>query len=257
MMTEPMVLEFEHVSKRYRNGKGVNGISLQVRRGDIFGFFGPNGAGKTTLMKIAAGLCRADKGRVRMFGHDVGERFEAAMRRTGVLIEKAEAFDYLSGRQNLALAARLYPDLPKCRIDEVLELVGLSASAGEKAGHYSLGMKQRLGVASALLSRPELLILDEPTNGLDIEGMAEIRELIARLARESGITFFVSSHLISEMEMICSRIGILHEGRLIREGRISDLADAPGQSLEAYFIHQIHEEREAARHGASESEYHQ
>lgn len=255
-MYDDAVLNIQGLSKTYKNNRGIDNITLQVRRGDVYGFFGPNGAGKTTVMKIVTGLIKADRGRARLFGHDVGGHYELAMQNVGVLIEKAEAFEYMSGRKNLELAARLYPQLPKTRVDEVLELVGLSANSKEKVGHYSLGMKQRLGIASAILSRPELLILDEPTNGLDIEGMVEIRELIRRLAVEEHITFFISSHLISEMEMICNRIGIIHGGRLIREGAIGELLQASGQSLETYFVQQIRAEREAPHHESVEIQYH-
>lgn len=255
-MYEEPVLDIQGLTKAYRNKRGIENVTLQVRRGDVYGFFGPNGAGKTTLMKIVTGLVQADRGRVRLFGYDVNEHYEAAMSRVGVMIEKAEAFEYLSGRKNLELAARLYPHLPKTRVDEVLDLVDLSASSKEKVGHYSLGMKQRLGIASAILSRPELLILDEPTNGLDIEGVVEIRELIGRLAREDRTTFFISSHMTADMEMICNRIGILHRGRLIREGGMRELLDASGQSLETYFVQQIQAERGGTQHELSRFEYH-
>ncbi|TJY42211.1 ATP-binding cassette domain-containing protein [Cohnella pontilimi] len=255
-MNKDTVLDIQGLSKTYKNNRGIDNITLQVRRGDVYGFFGPNGAGKTTVMKIVTGLVKADRGSVRVFGYDVNEHYEEAMKDVGVLIEKAEAFEYMSGRKNLELAARLYPHLPNTRVDEVLDLVGLSANKKEKVGHYSLGMKQRLGIASAILSKPQLLILDEPTNGLDIEGMVEIRELIRRLAVEEQITFFVSSHLITEMEMICNRIGIIHNGRLIREGDIGELLQESGQSLETYFVQQIRAEREAANHEPAPIQYH-
>jgi ABC-2 type transport system ATP-binding protein len=242
-MLEDAVLDIQGVSKTYKNHRGVNSITLQVYTGDVYGFFGSNGAGKTTVMKIVTGLIKADQGRVRLFGHDINEHYEDAMKHVGVLIEKAEAFEYMSGYKNLELAARLYPQLPKSRVDEVLELVGLSARKKEKVGHYSLGMKQRLGIACAILSKPKLLILDEPTNGLDIEGMVEMRELIGRLAREEQITFFLSSHMITEMEKICSRIGIIHNGKLIQERSMDELVETTGQSLETYFVQQIMAER--------------
>ncbi len=242
-----IVLEAEGLSKKYRNQRGIENISLQVSRGDIYGFFGPNGAGKTTVMKIMANLCKADKGRVRIFGYDVTTQFEFAMQKVGMLIERPEAYEYMSGYKNLELAARFYPHIPKQRIDEVLELVGLSEYKREKVGNYSLGMKQRLGIASAILSKPELLILDEPTNGLDIEGMVEIRELIACLASQERITFFISSHLIHEMELICNRIGIIYNGKLIREGMLAELLNGPYHSLEDYFVNQLREERRTER----------
>ncbi|WP_088832483.1 ABC transporter ATP-binding protein [Paenibacillus tyrfis] len=243
------VLELNGLTKIYPNRRGVENISLQVQRGDIYGFFGPNGAGKTTVMKIIAGLCRADRGQVRLFGQDASADFVKAMSKVGVLIETADAYDYMSGYKNLELAARFYPQLPRKRIDEVLELVGLAPFKHEKVSQYSLGMKQRLGVAAAILSEPELLILDEPTNGLDIEGMVEMRELIARLAHEQHITFFLSSHLITEMEQLCSRIGILYNGRLIREDFVADIVrGANPMTLENYFMEQVREERRAEVH---------
>ncbi|XID92622.1 ABC transporter ATP-binding protein [Paenibacillaceae bacterium WGS1546] len=240
------IVEIEGLTKTYRNRRGIREIGLTVRKGDVYGLFGPNGAGKTTVMKIMTGLSRADRGTVRLFGHDVAEHYERAMAKVGVLIETAEAYVYLSGRKNLELAARLYPDLPAARVDEVLELVGLGGAKHEKVGHYSLGMKQRLGLAAAMLSKPELLVLDEPTNGLDIEGAAHIREAILRLAREEGTTFFLSSHLVHEMELLCSRIGILYDGRLIREGSKTELMDGRFDTLEELFLHEVREERRAA-----------
>jgi ABC-2 type transport system ATP-binding protein len=254
-MKKETILEIEGLSKRYASKRGVDQITLTINKGDIYGFFGPNGAGKTTVMKIVSGLCRADRGRIRLFGIDAQEEHEAAMRRVGVLIEKAEAYEYMSAYKNLSLAARLYPELPKSRIDEVLELVGLGANKHEKVGRYSLGMKQRLGIASAMLSKPELLILDEPTNGLDIEGMVAMRELIVRLAREEGTTFFLSSHLIAEMERICNRIGIMHQGRLIREFSMHELREA-GESLESFYVTQLRMERGGEPYEAAAIGYH-
>jgi ABC-2 type transport system ATP-binding protein len=243
-----IVLEVEGLTKTYSNQRGIENISFQVSRGDIYGFFGPNGAGKTTVMKIIANLCRADRGKVRVFGYDVTTHYEEAMRKVGVLIERAEAYEYMSGYKNLQLASRFYPGLGKNRIDEVLEQVGLADFKHEKVANYSLGMKQRLGVAAAILSKPELLILDEPTNGLDIEGMVEIRELILRLAREENITFFISSHIIHEMELICNRVGILYKGKLIKEGLLSDMLDGDSPTLEDYFVNRVREERRAEQY---------
>lgn len=248
MDTVETVLDVSHLTKTYANHRGIDDITLQVKRGDVYGFFGPNGAGKTTVMKIIVNLCRADKGKVTLFGYDVTSHYVQAMRHVGVMIERAEAYEYMSGYKNLEFAARFYPHVDKKRIGEVLELVGLYSSQHDKVSDYSLGMKQRLGIASAILSKPALLILDEPTNGLDIEGMVEIRKLIARLAREEHITFFISSHLIHEMELICNRIGIIYEGRLIREGVISELLGGSYASLEDYFVEQVREERGRAVH---------
>lgn len=242
------IVEMEGLTKIFRNKRGIHEISLNVQKGDIYGFFGPNGAGKTTVMKIMAGLSRADKGKVKLFGHDVATNYEQAMAKVGVLIETAEAYNYMSGRRNLLLAARMYPGLPIQRVDEVLELVGLGKYGHEKVGHYSLGMKQRLGLAAAILSKPELLILDEPTNGLDIEGMVQVREIILQLAREENITFFLSSHLIQEMELMCNRIGILYDGKLIREGHKTELLEGRFTTLEELFLHEVKQERRAIAH---------
>jgi len=243
-----IVLEAERLTKRYANGRGVADIHLQVRRGDIYGFFGPNGAGKTTVMKMMVNLCRPDQGAVRIFGHDTATQYKQAMKRVGVLIERPEACDYFSGYTNLRMSLRYYPELTASRIDEVLELVGLAAYKHEKVAGYSLGMKQRLGIATAILSKPELLILDEPTNGLDVEGMVDMRELMIRLAKEEHMTFFVSSHLIHEMELMCNRVGILYDGKLVREGFVSDLLAGGYESLEQYFVAQVREERGAVAH---------
>jgi ABC-2 type transport system ATP-binding protein len=242
------VLEVEHLTKKYPNRRGVEDITFQVRRGDVYGLLGPNGAGKTTVMKVIANLCKADRGSVRIYGYDIATHFEQAIRKAGFLIEKPEAYEYMSGYRNLELALRYYPHLDKRRIDEVLEMVGLSSFKSEKVSNYSLGMKQRLGIAAAILSKPELLILDEPTNGLDIEGMVEIRELIRKLAEEEHITFLISSHLIHEMELICNRVGIVYNGKMLREGLLADILDGTYASLEDYFVKQVREERRTDRH---------
>ncbi|SDE51454.1 ABC-2 type transport system ATP-binding protein [Paenibacillus sp. UNCCL117] len=228
------VIEVRQLTKLYRNQRGIADLNMTVQQGDIYGFFGPNGAGKTTVMKVMTGLARADRGEIRLFGQPVSARYEQAMAQVGVMIEAAEAYTYMSGRRNLELAARFYPGIGQARIDEVLELTGLTAYQHEKAAGYSLGMKQRLGLAGALLSKPKLLILDEPTNGLDIEGTVQMRETMLCLAREESITFLISSHLIHEMELMCSRIGVLHHGRLIGEGLVKELTEAHGTLERAY-----------------------
>src|SRR5690606_17846567 len=156
--------------------RGVRDISFEVAKGDIFGFIGPNGAGKTTILKIIMGLIHQDQGSVRILGHNVTEQFEQAIERVGCMIETADAYEYMSAFDNLKLAARFYPELPKSRIDEVLEQVGLTPYKKEKVSGFSFGMKQRLALGSALLSKPELVILDEPTNGLDFEGILDFRK---------------------------------------------------------------------------------
>jgi len=232
------VVEIRQLTKKYNNARGVHDVNMTVQQGDIYGFFGPNGAGKTTVMKIITGLSKAQHGEAKLFGYDINAQYEQAMAKVGVLIETAEAYTYMSGRRNLELAARFYHGIGRGRIDEVLELVGLTPYQHEKAAGYSLGMKQRLGLALALLAKPELLILDEPTNGLDIEGMVQMREIIMRLAHEEHITFLISSHLIHEMELMCNRIGILHQGRLVREALVSQLVQG-GLTLEQAYLQEI------------------
>ncbi|WP_199620232.1 ABC transporter ATP-binding protein [Paenibacillus alkalitolerans] len=238
------LLEVKEVTRLYRNGRGVRNVSFDISKGDIFGLIGPNGAGKTTLLKIISGLIRPDRGQVRIFGHSLTERFEQAMERVSCVIEKADAYDYMSAYDNLKLAARFYPDLPKARIGEVLEQAGLSPYKNEKAGGYSLGMKQRLALASALLSNPQLVILDEPANGLDIEGMVEVRNTIRQLARERGITFLISSHMIHDLSLTANRIGIMSNGNMIRLGAIHELLE-DGMTLEQYVMAQIQTPKEA------------
>ncbi|MBW4840649.1 MAG: ATP-binding cassette domain-containing protein, partial [Paenibacillaceae bacterium] len=229
------ILEAQGVSKRFGNGRGIGQISLTVNAGDIVGLFGQNGAGKTTMLKAVTGLCRPDEGTIRLFGFDLNTHFEQAMTRVGCVIEAADAYDYMTGKQNLRQAARYYPDVPASRIEEVLEMTGLAPYQNERAKHYSLGMKQRLALAAALLPEPRLVILDEPTNGLDIEGMVELRGTIARLAREEGIAFLISSHMLSHLEPIVTTVGILHRGDLIRFGRRFELVP-PDVTLEDYYL---------------------
>ncbi|USG68507.1 ABC transporter ATP-binding protein [Brevibacillus ruminantium] len=244
------LVKVQGLTKQYRNGRGVRDVSFEVARGDIFGLFGPNGAGKTTLLKMMTGLCRADRGSAILFGYELTSEFEKAMAQVGCMIQTADAYPYLSALDHLKLAARLYPEQPKARIQEVLDAVGLGAYRHEKVKGFSTGMKQRLALAEALLSAPQLVILDEPTNGLDIEGVVEFRELILQLAREKGVTFVISSHLIDEMERICNRIGILNNGRLISQGNVDELLNSQ-VTLEQFYLSQIQNRKEKTAHAAS------
>ena len=231
-------LEITGLTKVFRNGRGIIDLNLEVERGEIFGFLGPNGAGKTTAMKMMVGLMKPDRGDVKIFGSSITEDFVGAMRHVGCIIETAESYPYLTANENLRLFARFYPDVDQRRIDECLEITGLMKYKHEKSGKFSLGMKQRLGIAAAILSRPKLLILDEPLNGLDVEGMLEMRKLIKRLAEEEGATFFISSHLIHDVELTCTRIGVVYNGRLISaEYTRNILADYA--TLENYFVSEV------------------
>jgi ABC-2 type transport system ATP-binding protein len=246
MSKSPFILEIQGAAKRFGNGRGIEEVSLSLRRGEIYGLFGPNGAGKSTLMKIIAGQMKTDRGTVRLFGHDPYTDIEQALAHVGLLIEAPVSFPYMTARQHLRQAARYYAQVTEARIQEVLELVGLQACMNEKMAGYSLGMKQRLGIALALLSHPQLLVLDEPTNGLDLEGMVEIRQLLQRLSHSQGISVLLSSHMLGEMEQICTRVGILHQGRLVREGSAGELYDRTGNhapSLEQVFLDTLEQHR--------------
>ncbi|MFT4623642.1 MAG: ABC-2 type transport system ATP-binding protein [Myxococcota bacterium] len=218
-----VALEVRGLTRNYGARTAVADLDLTVQAGDVYGFLGPNGAGKTTAMRCILGLIRSNAGTVRLFGEAPSVR---ARRHVGAIIETPAFHAWLSGRANLVLAAA-YAGLAgkeaAVEVDRVLARVGLAERGGDRAGTYSLGMKQRLGIARALLGRPRLLMLDEPTNGLDPRGMREMRELIRSLALHDGITVFISSHLLQEVQAICNRVGILQEGRLRAEGEVATL----------------------------------
>src|ERR687885_1451 len=200
----------------------VDGVSLTVRRGEVYGFLGPNGAGKTTTLSMLLGLIRPTSGTASVLGRSPGD--PEGLARVGALVESPAFYPYLSGRDNLRVIAR-YAGVPKERVEEVFDLIDLTDRARDKFATYSLGMKQRLGVAAALLKDPELLILDEPTNGLDPAGMADMRRLVRSLG-SGRRTVFLSSHLLSEVEQICDRVGVIQHGRLVAEGTLAELRGA-------------------------------
>jgi len=200
----------------------LHDVSLEVPRGAIYGFLGSNGAGKTTTIKILLSLLKVPLQKVFLFGKELSEHRKGILHRVGSLVEQPALYGHLTGKENLRNRALLLQVSNK-KIDEVLAVVGLEEAANKKAGHYSLGMKQRLGIALALLHDPELLILDEPTNGLDPKGIMELRELLHRLAAERGKTIFISSHLLSEVEKIATHVGIINKGRLLFQGSIGEL----------------------------------
>ena len=203
-------------------------LDLEVGRGEIFGFLGPNGAGKTTTIRMALGLIRPSAGRVELFGQDVAAHRRQVLPRVGALVEAPALHLYMSGRDNLRAVGDVLGGVPGRRIDEVLQLVGLGERQGDRVKSYSLGMKQRLGLAIALLNDPDLLILDEPANGLDPAGVVEMRDLLRRLAAE-GKTIFVSSHVLSEVQQICGRVAIINLGRLIKVASVDDLIASHGE----------------------------
>jgi ABC-2 type transport system ATP-binding protein len=200
----------------------VDDVSFELRPGEVFGFLGPNGAGKTTTIRMLVGLIRPTSGRVTICGHDVRRDFEAAMRCVGCIVENPDLYRFMTGRENLEHFARML-GVPGAEIERVAELVALEHRLDQRVGTYSLGMRQRLGVAQALLGSPRLLILDEPANGLDPAGIREIRTLLRRLAAERGMAVFVSSHLLGEVELMCDRVAIIHKGRILKEGDVHEL----------------------------------
>lgn len=215
------VLETTGLTKDFGRRRAVDDLSLQVRAGDIYGFLGPNGAGKSTTIRMLVGLIRPTGGTARLFGTDVQAEHNRALGRIGALVESPAFYRYLSARDNLRILSRLSGGCSEARIDEVLDLVGLLDRARDKVKTYSHGMRQRLGIAQALLPDPELVILDEPTTGLDPEGMKDVRGLILRLANDLGKTVFLSSHLLHEVEQVCTRVGIVNRGRLVANGDVS------------------------------------
>ena len=221
------MIEVQHLTKRYGPTTAVDDVSFRVERGEVLGFLGPNGAGKTTTMRLLTGLIHPDGGSIEMLGKPFTRRDRKRLFDVGALVESPSFYPYLSGRENLrALAAAGAPTL-KRRVEEVLELVGLRERAGDRVSRYSLGMKQRLGIAGALLSDPQLLLLDEPANGLDPAGIVAMREMLRRLA-SIGKTVFVSSHLLAEVQQMADVVGIIAAGRLVREAPMKDLLAGEG-----------------------------
>ncbi|WP_152658244.1 ABC transporter ATP-binding protein [Oceanobacillus sp. CFH 90083] len=213
-MTE-IAMELKNVSKRIRNKEIIKDVSFQIKQGEVFGFVGPNGAGKTTTIRMMVGLMKITEGDIRIVGKSIQTDYSEAIREVGAIVENPEMYPFLTGRKNLEHFARMVPGTSKDRIDEVVRLVGLEKVINDRAGGYSLGMRQRLGIAQALLHKPSILILDEPTNGLDPSGMKEIRQYIRALAEQEKVSVIVSSHLLSEIELMCDRIGVIKNGALI------------------------------------------
>lgn len=216
------VLQLKNVKKTIGKKEIIKGISFDVYPGEVFGFLGPNGAGKTTTIRMLVGLMSITDGEVMIKGTNVVKNFEEAVRHIGGIVENPEMYKFLTGYQNLVHYARMVNGVSKERILEVTKLVGLEKRINEKVKTYSLGMRQRLGIAQALLHSPSILILDEPTNGLDPAGIREVRDYIRKLAREEGLAVIVSSHLLSEMEMMCDRIGIIQDGRLVGVQKVTE-----------------------------------
>ena len=221
-MTEPILIT-DNLTKRYGRRVAVDALSLNVERGDIYGFLGQNGAGKSTTIRMALGLVRPTSGRVVLLGHDMKSHPARALAKTGAIIEAPAFYEHFSGWQNLKMFAAMSGGASGARLEEVLEIVGLRERAGDPVRAYSHGMRQRLGIAQALLPAPEFIILDEPTDGLDPQGIREVRVLVQRLRDEFGLTIMLSSHLLHEVEQICNRVAIINQGKLLYQGAVTAL----------------------------------
>lgn len=228
-----VILKCQDVYKKIGKKYILKKISFEVKKGEIVGFIGPNGAGKTTTIKLILGLQKITKGKVEINGYDVKKDFEKAIYRVGAIIENPDVYTYLTGYENLKIAQEYYKNIPNQRIDEVVKIVGLKDSIMNKVSKYSLGMRQRLGIAQAILQEPQLLILDEPTNGLDPEGIIEIRNLLKKLVFEENIGILISSHNLSEVENICDKVCIIKSGEIIDE---KDIKELKSQNLEECYI---------------------
>jgi ABC-2 type transport system ATP-binding protein len=234
MTHSTLAIETQGLSKRYGSLDAVVGLDLRVPRGTVFGFLGRNGAGKTTTIGMLVGLLRPSGGRAWLLGHEIARDVRAGLRRTGVLLDQPAFYPYLTGRENLwAVAQALGGDAAGC-IDSVLETVDLVDRAGDRFGGYSMGMKQRLGLAAALLNDPELLILDEPTTGLDPVGQRDTRRLIRRLAEVTGKTVFLSSHQLADVQQVCDHVAVIDRGRLVIQGPLTEVV--AGRDLETMFV---------------------
>jgi len=237
---EPVV-RFTNVVKKIGRKTIIEGLTLDVPPGQVFGFLGPNGSGKTTTIRMMTGLMKLTAGDIAVGGHSIARNFEQAITQVGAIVENPEMYSYLSGYANLRQYARMRSDVSKERIDEVVRFMGLQQRIHDKVSTYSLGMRQRLGVAQAILHRPKLLILDEPTNGLDPQGIRELRDYLRELTRREGTTVFVSSHLLSEMELMCDSVAIIQAGKLIDVRQLNAESDAETLLETIFDVEQIEE----------------
>ena len=217
------VLSVKNLQKSIGKKPIIHDITFDVYAGEVFGFLGPNGAGKTTTIRMLVGLAAADGGEIRIGGISIRDQFPQAIAQVGCIVENPELYKFLTGRENLEQFARMSGGISPERIEEIVRFVDLERAIDDKVKTYSLGMRQRLGIAQALLHKPKILILDEPTNGLDPAGIRELRQFIRRLAEEEGLAVFISSHLLSEIEMMCDRVAIISKGRVISVGLVEEL----------------------------------
>lgn len=225
------VLELKNVSKSFGKRKVIDNLSLEVKEGEIYGFLGPNGSGKTTTIKMILRLIDEDSGEIKVSGYDTKKQFEKAMECIGAIVENPDMYRYMTGKDNLKLHARIR-NVDEKRIEEVLEMVELKGRENEKVGKYSLGMKQRLGLALTLLHKPKVLILDEPTNGLDPAGIKKLRDILKEIAHKEGVAVFVSSHILSEMQLMCDKVAVLDNGKIVKTEEIANTEENPTETLE-------------------------
>lgn len=228
--TPDIVLSVQHVKKRIGRKTIIHDVSFDIHAGEVFGFLGPNGSGKTTTIRMLVDLIKPTGGRIEVCGYNVNKHPEKALRFVGAIVENPEMYNFLTGWENLEQFARMVPDIDEERIHEVVEIVGMSKRIHDKVKTYSLGMRQRLGIAQALLVKPKLLILDEPTNGLDPLGIKELREFIRQLA-DSGMAVFVSSHLLSEIQLMCDRVAIISNGSILAVDDVDALLTGRNQYI--------------------------
>lgn len=229
------VLSVRNLNKYFGSAHIINDVSFDVYAGEIFGFLGPNGSGKTTTIKMIMGFLFPDSGEITICGNNIKKEYEKAMNLVGGIVENPEMYKELTGLQNLKMYARLHDGVTAERIDEVLELVDMKDRATDKIKKYSLGMKQRIGVAQAIVHKPKLLILDEPTNGLDPAGIKELRDILKKLAHEENTAVFVSSHMLAEMELMCDRVAIIHKGSILAVKPIDEVLHMAANSDSCIF----------------------
>ena len=230
-MEQKNVLECKNINKKIGKKQILKDVSLEIQEGDILGFIGPNGAGKTTTIKLILGLQSITSGEVKINGYDIEKEFEKAIEKVGTIVENPDLYMYMSGYNNLKLVANLYKGIDTKRIDEVVKLVGLENRIKDKVSKYSLGMRQRLGIAQAIMHKPNLLILDEPTNGLDPEGIKELRELLKKLAKKENMAILISSHNLAELESFCNKIAIIQNGEMVESSSLDEAKKVEGRTL--------------------------
>lgn len=236
MNNKKALLKISHLNKTLGKRQILHDISFEAYAGEVFGFLGPNGAGKTTTIKIAVGLLTLDEGEIFVDGVNVKKNFEKAMANVGGIVENPEFYKYMTGMENLKQYARMRGGISQERINEVVSIVKLSNRINDKVSKYSLGMRQRLGVAQALLHSPKVMILDEPTNGLDPAGIKELRDILTETAHRENICVLVSSHLMSEMELMCDRVGIIANGRMIGVHTLEEMISATTSDKKEYVL---------------------